>query len=90
MVSPQRLSAERLELSPPGATTYLGKILVKIISAKISEETSTDQPGTLNFTSKNTLAVATTTKDLQIDLLQLPGKKIITSKDFLNGYRKLL
>ena len=78
-------------LSPkPGATTYLGKILVKIISAKISEDTSTDQPGALNFTSKNTLAVATTTKDLQIDLLQLPGKKIITSKDFLNGYRKLL
>ena len=78
-------------LSPkPGATTYLGNILVKIISAKISEDTSTDQPGALNFTSKNTLAVATTTKDLQIDLLQLPGKKIITSKDFLNGYRKLL
>ena len=74
----------------PGATAYLGKILVKIISAKISKETSTGRPGTLNLTSKNTLTVATTTKNLQIDLLQLPGKKIITAKDFLNGYRKLL
>ena len=78
-------------LSPrPGATAYLGKILVKIISAKISEEISKGQPGTLNLTRKNTLAVATNTKDLQIGLLQLPGKKIITAKDFLNGYRKLL
>ena len=74
----------------PGATAYLGKILVKIISAKITEETSKGRPGTINLTKKNTLTVATTTKDLQIDLLQLPGKKIITAKDFLNGYRKLL
>ena len=78
-------------LSPrPGATAYLGKILVKIISAKISEDISKCPPGTLNPERKNTLTVATTTKDLQIDLLQLPGKKVMTAKDFLNGYRKLL
>ena len=78
-------------LSPrPGATAYLGKILAKVISARISEEISKCPPGTLNLGKKNILAVATTTKDIQIELLQLPGKKIMTAKDFLNGYRKLL
>ena len=90
-VSAEVISRKIRALSPrPGATAYLGKILVKIISAKISEDISKCPPGTLNPTRKNTLTVATTTKDLQIDLLQLPGKKIMTAKDFLNGYRKLL
>lgn len=74
----------------PVATTLFQDQPIKIFEAKIiSHEKSTRAVGVL-FQDKHSLCVAAKDGVLEIISLQLPGKKIMSAKDFLHGYGKHL
>ena len=58
---------------------------MRIWEAKIKSATNKFKPGTI-LSEKSTLDVVTSQDLLSITKLQLPGKKIILAKDFLNGH----
>ncbi|MBF8268357.1 MAG: Methionyl-tRNA formyltransferase [Gammaproteobacteria bacterium] len=53
-------------------------------------ETKFTTPGTVIDCSVDGIVIATTQAALRIKRLQLPGKKVITAREFLNGYPGLL
>ena len=69
----------------PVAHTTLKGITMRIWEAKIKPATNKFKPGTI-LSEKLTLDVVTSQDLLSITKLQLPGKKIILAKDFLNGH----
>ena len=58
---------------------------MKIWEAKIKTSTSKLKPGTI-LNEKLTLDIMTGQDLISITKLQLPGKKIISAKDFLNSH----
>ena len=69
----------------PVAHTTLKGITMRIWEAKIKPATNKFKPGTI-LSEKSTLDIVTSQDLLSITKLQLPGKKIILAKDFLNGH----
>ena len=81
-------------LSPiPGAWTLMAKTSEKPLTLKIYKASKTgspaqEEPGTLMADGKR-LLVACADEWLQIDTLQLSGKKKMDARDFLNGMRDI-
>ena len=69
----------------PVTHTNLKGIDMKIWEAKIKTSTSKLKPGTI-LNEKLTLDIMTGQDLISITKLQLPGKKIISAKDFLNSH----
>ena len=69
----------------PVTHTNLRGIDMKIWEAKIKTSTSKLKPGTI-LNEKLTLDIMTGQDLISITKLQLPGKKIISAKDFLNSH----
>ena len=79
-------------LSPyPGAFTYLSRneeetLLCKVFSATFTGHPHTDPPGTIYTDGKNRLGVAVKDGVLDIQTLQLEGKRKMEARDFLAGF----
>lgn len=69
----------------PVAHITLKGITMRIWEAKIKPATNKLKPGTI-LSGKSTLDIVTSQDLLSITKLQLPGKKIILAKDFLNSH----
>ncbi len=70
----------------PGAYTFLGSKMMKIFKARLAQESSNLQFGTIRVDAGRFL-VACSDEFLEILELQLEGKKRLASADFLRGAR---
>ena len=73
----------------PVAHITLKGITMRIWEAKIKPATNKFKPGTI-LSEKSTLDIVTSQDLLSITKLQLPGKKIILVKDFLNSHANFI
>ena len=74
-----------------GAFTYLGEERVKIFSSSIVKDSGFLEPGQINVSIKGSFKVGCKNNShLEIETLQMPGKKIISSKEFVRGYKSNL
>ena len=74
-----------------GAFTYLGEERIKLFSASPKKNNSSVEPGLILINEEGSLEVGC--KDsglLEIETLQMPGKRIISSKEFVRGYKSTL
>jgi len=74
-----------------GAFTYLGEERIKLFSASAKKNNSSVEPGLILINKEGSLEVGC--KDsglLEIETLQMPGKRIISSKEFVRGYKSTL
>ena len=72
-------------LSPePGAYTYVNGQMIKLYKAKKSDIISSEKPGTVLSLNKQ-LIIQSKTGAVAVLELQVPGKKKMQIKDFLNG-----
>lgn len=77
-------------LSPsPGAYTYLQEKVLKILRAKPGETAMRLTPGQWASDGKTFLRFGCANGILEILLLQLEGKKVMSTEEFLRGYRIL-
>ena len=75
-------------LSPwPSAYTNWNDKVMKIWDAKVSKETTSEEPGTIIKVEKEAFYVQTGKGSLQICELQIPGKKRMDAGAFLRGYQ---
>ena len=72
----------------PGSYAYLDDKNIKIWSSKICNDVYNNSPGTIIDISKDGIKVVTKDSSIIITELQLPGKKKILVKDFINGIKK--
>lgn len=70
----------------PIAYTYLGEHRISILQAHVIDKTMLEQPGTIVWVNKNGLLVATGKGALNIEIVQLPGKKPMPVSALLNGH----
>jgi methionyl-tRNA formyltransferase len=71
----------------PVAFTELAGLLLRVWAADIANnERSAANPGAIADCSPEGIIVQTGRHDLRITRLQLPGKKPVSAKDFLNGH----
>ena len=69
----------------PSTNTFLSGVKIKIVEAKLCEDTHQFEPGTI-IECKNEIIVACGNRSiLEIKYLQKPGKNVMSAKDFLNG-----
>ena len=74
-----------------GAFTYLGEERIKLFSASAKKNNSSVEPGLILINKEGSLEVGC--KDsglLEIETLQMSGKRIISSKEFVRGYKSTL
>lgn len=72
--------------SVPGAYAILDDQNIKIFLSSIDDCNETEQlPGTITRVSKDAVFVACKDKEIKILEIQVPGKKRVTVKDYLNG-----
>jgi methionyl-tRNA formyltransferase len=74
----------------PSTYTNLNNKTLKILEAKILDNTSSKKPGEIELIDKETFAFKTKDKLISPTKVQLEGKPATTSKEFINGNRKLL
>ena len=72
----------------PGAYATLDDKNIKLWVSKISDNVYDKKPGTIVNLSKDGMEVVTKDKSILITELQLPGKKKMDIKDFINGNKK--
>ncbi len=72
----------------PGAYAILDEKNIKLWSSKISDKKCVEMPGTILDISKEGIEVATKDNVILITELQMPGKKKVLVKDFINGIKK--
>ena len=72
----------------PGAYAALDDKNIKLWTSKISNNIYDKKPGTIVNLSKDGMEVVTKDKSILITELQLPGKKKMNIKDFINGNKK--
>lgn len=70
----------------PSAYTYLDDKILKVWKAKTIKLTSSEEVGTIIKITKDTFTVITGEHALEIEEVQLQGKRRMTSEDFLRGY----
>ena len=82
-------------LSPyPGAYTLLteketGKnVQLKIFQCSFCHTKSDDKPGVLRIPNQKRMTISTKSHDLEVEILQIEGKKQMKTADFLAGFRK--
>jgi methionyl-tRNA formyltransferase len=74
-----------------GAFTYLGEERIKIFNAMAKKDKGFLEPGLFHENSEGFLEVGCKDNSLLvIEALQMPGKKIISSKEFIRGYQSVL
>jgi len=74
----------------PGTyTTFQGKLL-KILKARVLEQTSSKKLGETFKLQTGEIAVQTGSNALLVEELQLEGKKLMPSKEFLLGYKNFI
>ncbi|MFU8793173.1 MAG: methionyl-tRNA formyltransferase [Acholeplasmataceae bacterium] len=72
-------------LSPePGAFTYINNQMIKLYKAKKSDIISNETPGTVLSIDKK-LVIGCIDGAIEVEALQIPGKRQMNVKDFLNG-----
>ncbi len=69
----------------PVAHTQINDLNIRIWETEIKNDSKDLVPGTI-LNNKSSLHIATGDGVLAITKLQLPGKRLITAKDFLNGH----
>lgn len=72
----------------PGAYATLDDKNIKLWVSKISDNVYDKKPGTIVNLNKDGMEVVTKDKSILITELQLPGKKKMDIKDFINGNKK--
>jgi methionyl-tRNA formyltransferase len=81
------IDAKIRALNPePGTWTMLDGKVVKILKASILGDHKIELPGKI-YPHQGLLAVKTIDNSLQIELIQLEGKSVVSGKDFLNGLK---
>lgn len=76
-------------LSPyPGAWSHLDKMTLKVFKTAKTAETPTGAPGTF-VVAKKRLFVNTADGRLELQEIQLSGKKRMSARDFLNGFHDI-
>lgn len=73
----------------PMAWCTLQGLNVKVLDTAKLETKSTLEPGSVKILNKEKIQVATKGNDILFNTCQLPGKKPISAKDFINGYQNL-
>ena len=74
-----------------GAFTYLGEERIKIFSASTKKDNGSLEPGLILINKDGSLEVGCKDNSLlEIETLQMPGKRIISSKEFVRGYESTL
>ncbi len=71
----------------PGVTAQYGDISMKIKSARVIEENSSEAPGTVLGADDAGIRVACGEGILLITRLQMPGKRVMSAADYLKGNR---
>lgn len=74
----------------PGGYLMLDDIKLKIFRCHKINDNSSDEVGKILIAKKSNFVVALKDGELCIDELQIPGKKILKTADFLNGYHDQL
>lgn len=75
--------------SIPGAYAILDEQNVKIFLSSLEKCNDTNKtPGTITRIDKDSIFVACNDKEVALKIIQLPGKKKILVKDYLNGIKK--
>ncbi len=72
----------------PGAYSVLDDINIKLWLSKIGNNKYNEKPGTIVSLDKNGMEVVTKDGSILITELQVPGKKKMNIKDFINGNKK--
>lgn len=72
----------------PGATIIFNDIKLKVFDAKVVADNSKEKPGTVLSLKKQVLIKALDNA-VSLDLILVPGKKMISAKDFVNGQKIL-
>ena len=72
----------------PGAYATLDEANIKIWLCKKCDNSSDSKPGTIINLDKNGMEVKTSDGSILITELQVPGKKKMNIKDFINGIKK--
>ncbi|MDE7384174.1 MAG: methionyl-tRNA formyltransferase [Anaeroplasmataceae bacterium] len=72
----------------PGATIVFKDIKLKVFQAKVVEDISNHVPGTVLSLKKQVLIKASDDA-VSLDLILVPGKKMLPAKDFVNGQKIL-
>lgn len=72
----------------PGAYSTLEDKNIKLWLSKINNKTYNELPGTIVNLDKNGMEVVTKDGSILITELQIPGKKKMNIKDFINGNKK--
>ena len=74
-----------------GAFTYLGEERIKLFSASSKKNNSSVEPGLILVNKDGSMEVGCKDSSLlKIETLQMPGKRIISSKEFVRGYQSRL
>ena len=74
-----------------GAFTYLGEERIKIFSASTKKGNGSLEPSLILINEDGSLEVGCKDNSLlEIKTLQMPGKRIISSKEFVRGYKSTL
>ena len=75
--------------SVPGAYAVLENQNIKLFLSNLNECNETNKtPGTITRINKDSIFVACSDKEIRITKLQIPGKKPMFVKDYLNGIKK--
>ena len=72
----------------PGATILVKDTKLKVFQAKVISDTSSYQPGTVLSLKKQVLIKAIDDA-VSLDLILVPGKKMLSARDFVNGQKIL-
>ena len=70
----------------PGAYINVSNINLKVYKASIREYSGNELPGTI-LSIKKEILIKTKDSAISLELVQMPGKKIITGKEFSNGQK---
>ncbi|MDB3916346.1 methionyl-tRNA formyltransferase [Alphaproteobacteria bacterium] len=74
----------------PGTFTFLHNKLIKIVSSRLGNNTHESEPGTIIEVGKKIIVACGKKTTLEIVSLQKPGKKIISTIEFLNGTKIMI
>ncbi|SHH41288.1 methionyl-tRNA formyltransferase [Clostridium collagenovorans DSM 3089] len=69
----------------PIAHTSYKDMTIKIYETRLTEKDSNKEPGTIVNVSKEGMMVSTSTKDILVKTIQVPGKKTMNVGDYIRG-----
>ena len=75
--------------SVPGAYSVLDGVNIKILLSSLEDTLDTNKEcGTITRVDKDSIYVACSDKEIKLLKIQIPGKKVMLVKDYLNGVNK--